>query len=220
MRQLRGSIAFVTLAFVLALPSAATAITSLASPLRWWDLDNDGVRNEPVEGDRAFNVSGGGWNQARLDRAAAATAEWRGDTTWDVTRELPNVATPASIYVDRNPSCGSFGGAPAVACTAVTPRGTCCPAFSWNDISDSDIFMSPNVVWHTGAAQGAANVYDFQGILTHELGHGGGLVHPINVQACPQPWMTMCAPVQGVALNGFHARTLEVQDIADMNSQY
>lgn len=220
MRKLRGGVALLTMGLILVLPSTATAITSLASPLRWWDLDNDGNRNEPFEGDRAFNISGAGWNQARLDRAGAATAEWRSDTTWDVTRELPNVVTPASIYVDRNPSCGQFGGAPAVACTAYTPRGGPPPLFSWHDISDADIFMSPSEVWHTGAAQGPAGVYDFQGILTHELGHGGGLVHPVGVQDCPAPWMTMCAPFQDVPIEGFHARTLEAQDIADMNSQY
>jgi hypothetical protein len=151
--------------------------------------------------------------------AANATAEWRTDTSWDVTRELPNVATPASIYVDRNPPCGggNFTMGPAITCSTVTRRTVANPPHTWDDISDSDIYFDPNEAWHTGAAQGAAGVFDFQGVLTHELGHGGGLVHP---SSCANPWWTMCTPALGAPLNGFWARSLEAQDINDMNSQY
>jgi len=94
------------------------------------------------------------------------------------------------------------------------------PHPTWYHITDSDIFFDPAASWHTAAAQGPPNKYDFQGILAYELGHGGGLVHPRGVATCPQPWMTMCSPAQGAAADGYHARTLETQDITDMNSQY
>lgn len=190
--------------------------TFIHSPRMWWDLDNDGNFNEPSEGDRGFNLLGGGWGSSKAARARDAAHEWLTETSWDISAELPNIVTVSGVYVDREGCDPGFSQGPAVTCTIKTVRSS--GGSTWWDISDSDIFMAPSAPWYAGTGSTPSGDYDFWGILTHEFGHGGGLVHPGS--ACSSPYPTMCSPAQGAPADGQHARSLQAGDISDMNSQY
>lgn len=208
-------------ALAVSVPNVAmsSATHSIPSPVWWWDKDNDGLR-ESTEGTITYSPQGNLWTDAKKARFADAARAWRDNTSWD---PLWGVATGQGVYVDGRLVCGtdtwaSAGQPPAANCVArtrkVNQKGT-----TYYDISDSDIYINLLYVWHFGDAQGLIDVADYEGIMTHEVGHGISLVDLLTVASCGNPIVTMCG-TGAIAGNGFVLRTLELGDIQAANTVY
>jgi hypothetical protein len=186
---------------------------TVPAPRYWWDLDDDRVV-DPGDSDIGFLPAGGNWTLEKHNDVGAATGTWRNPTHWDPFDANGGGVGRATVRVDGAHPCGVFHDVDlAVTCRVATARkdGT---IIDFYDISDIDIGINLAQPWNYGADM-PANVYDFRGALTHELGHGARL---IDTAACLNPIVTMCGSV--TMAQTFQLRTIENDDFVSANTVY
>ena len=188
---------------------------SIPSPVRRWDWDND---NTVDAADRIVTIrrSGNDWNGTKEARASAAAAEWSTDTVWSPDWVGNNAAT-VPVYVDgRAPGdCGvtwaETNNAVAATCYFTGDNGT-------RMLDATMYFNTDNHPFEFGSDwyDELNPKYNFQGVMTHELGHVAGLTHENPCLSGAQR-ETMCT---GGLLNSFYAKSLEADDVSSMNTVY
>lgn len=185
------------------LPGFAAATLSVPTPHYCWDVGNNGSPDAD-----AYTIRTAGndtyWTTGRQDRIVAAITEWDDDTPWNPNYDLS--AGPADclasltchgLWIDGSQPPAACGGAFVIGELArncrksddrVDAEGT-----PYTDIKDNDIYFftsgSGHPTW-TYSSTGSIDddVYDFQGILTHEIGHSIRL-YDLGVMGRPA-----CAP--------------------------
>lgn len=230
-----GILALATL--TLAAPAAATAATSLPSPRWYWDSNNDeiadaGAYTVRTAGDNSY------WTSGREARITSAVATWAA-TQWNPSANL--TAAPADcgvsltcqgLWIDGTQppaSCGGnfVPGELAVNCVKFDFRDQ---TFGPNyfDIKDSDIYINTTgsgPTWtYSSTGSSSDTIYDFQGVLTHEIGHAILLID-LGVDETVPP----CAPggtletMCGYVYKGWQStqqRSLVTDDITSVNAVY
>jgi hypothetical protein len=172
------------------------------------------------------------WTSVREDRLQYAVWQWDVYTDWNPT--LNKTAAPADcqpstscqgIWIDGSALCGAFPfGLPAYNCVRVATRHDVEGAI-WFDIEDWDIFFNTAAVGHPNWCYSATcpqepAVYDFQGVVTHELGHAIRLVDLAVADCNYGPDMyTMCGQGNGYP-DSTRLRTITNDDIAGANVTY
>lgn len=217
-------------AALLAIGASATgAIASHSSPSipTFVSAGNNGVPTASytfrTAGDNSY------WTSVREDRLTSAAAQWNVYTDWNPTVNL--TAAPADCYlslscqgvwIDGSSGCASFSGSALAAnCTLQTYRTS---PFIHYDVDDSDIFF-----WTTGTGHptwsyslvhpGTTDVYDFQGALTHEMGHAIRLID-LGTCASGASIETMCGNVSNGYPDSYRLRTVEQDDKDGANVNY
>jgi uncharacterized protein (TIGR03437 family) len=112
--------------------------------------------------------------------ARSAQAAWNGIST-SVARFSPLGSTTAVIDPTDNQNTIAFGSTAsdlsivggALAVTSSTATGFAAGSTPTGDLSDSDIIVNPAFPFSTDGS----TAYDFQAVITHELGHSLGLNH-------------------------------------------
>lgn len=219
-------LAVVLIAAGLTSPTPTTGTHMVPVPKYFWDPDQNGVPGpEP-----AVRPAGGFWESVRLARLDAALAEWRNDTTFDPTRTSSG---SQYAYVDgRDAPClpNGWDGFLAVVCRTqvAVVIGTSISSYR---ITDLDVYFnmenptSPD--WWIGSTftTDFARV-DFQGIMTHELGHWVRLTDVYDDPSCaddPVDRMTMCGvfpPDDRGRYGSWRSRSLHSHDISAANAVY
>lgn len=212
------------LATVLVLLVAAPASGSHLLPLPpwWWDKDNDGIP-EPAEATITYSPAGGAWDNTKKARLADATTVWRNSSDWNPQWNGTANATAFSVFVDGREPAGDgdcltwaqMGEAPAVSCKTAT-RKTDAEGELYYDLSDVDVDINSGVdLWNYQDTSGPKDRRDFEGIMTHEVGHGARLVHP-SIGCNASAPETMCV----WDFRGYYARTLTNDDVISANNLY
>ena len=140
----------------------------------YWDVGNDGSPDPSV----GVDADGGGWTRAKLDRLTSATSDWASHSHF---RPFRVISGANKFWVDgtKDPACtyppeSEFVGATCTHKTARILNGH--PDEVYYDISQSDTTFStalpaPLTYWYGSTHTGAENTIDFQGVVTHEMGH-------------------------------------------------
>jgi hypothetical protein len=220
---------------MLQLVAPALAALSIPAPLSYYDSDNNGT---PDAGAYTIRTAGldSVWTAGREARITAAVGEWNGDTQWN-----PNVNLAASpgfscydsvschgVWIDGTEPPLNCGGpfpanALAVNCRLVVRRFV--NGAPYDDIEDSDILFHTAGTGHpifTYSAAGSAedDVWDFQGVLTHEVGHSIFLKDiPQGSCATGGTLETMCGYVYA-GWQTTQQRTLVPDDVTSANGVY
>lgn len=215
-------------------PSADAAL-SIPAPLTYWDSDNNGSPDT-----NAYTIRTAGldstWTAGREARLTAAIAEWDNDTQWNPNYSLAaspgftcyDSSTCHGVWIDGTDQpldCGGPFATNTLAVNCVLTVGRFVNGAAYNDIEDTDIIFHTAGTGHpifTYSAAGSAedDVWDFQGTLTHEVGHS------INLKDIPQgscfpggTLETMC----GYVYKGWQTtnqRTLVPDDVTSANGVY
>jgi len=227
-----ASVAIALLGGLLAVQQAAATHSLPATP-SYIDADNDGHPDAATILRTAGNNSL--WTSAREDRVTHAASQWRAYSQFDPSVNL--TAAPADCY-DSWTCHGVWidGQVPdpfeptdlainfrKLILRETGPLGN--ETVYW-DIEDWDIFFNTSIPGHpqwTYALNhpGDSNVFDFQGVLTHELGHSIHLKDLSGGQECNfGPGMyTMCGSVNGYP-DSYRMRTITNDDISGANFVY
>lgn len=174
------------------------AATSIPSPRWFWDSNGDYLPDASAYTIRTAGVDSN-WTSGREARITAAVNEWR-TTQWNPSVNL--TAAPADCYeslschgvwIDGSAGClGTWpAGVLAVNCTYAQLRTEPSPDFY--DLGDADVFFhtagTAHPIWtYSAAGSSEDDVWDFQGSLTHEMGHSILLID-LGVSGAPA-----CAP--------------------------
>lgn len=208
----------VVAALSLVAPVAATH--SVPSPKLWfWDLGNDG---DP-DGSPGVDAAGSGWTSLALDRLNGAINQWEANTSFN-----PHYVSSGyhKAYRDgTQPWCGYFYETDImVTCTDYTERST------YFDIESADTFAQTdanlpsgiNRFWYGSAQSPYAGDVDFQGVMTHELGHWIRLVDLYSSDCNYGSGMyTMCGAVtNNFEVETWRMRTLTTDDMNAANTVY
>lgn len=227
--RLKGVVVLLTLTTLMGVPAVALAGHSVPSPKWFWDPNNDGVAGpEPL-----VTPAGGYWESVRLARLDAALAEWSTDTQFDPGR---TTGGSQNAYVDgRVGPCtpgGSFNQPGGKIILAQVCRSWA-PIMVGDDvvryrITDLDVYFnmenpdSPN--WWIGSTLTTdPGRLDFQGVMTHELGHWVRLVDLGDSTSCTRTsddFITMCGSVVDGRLDTWRYRSLHADDVSSANIVY
>lgn len=206
-----GLVATCAMAIVWGGAGSVMASHSVPSPLVWWDLDNDAVR-DAAEGNVVYDPSGGAWTATKEARFSEAAAEWRNDTVYN-----PSVGVSAhDVYVDGTAPAGCPWEAGAVGqnCLTVQVRAT------YIDITDSDISLNENALlfnYSDSQAPPAQGRWDAEGVWTHELGHGIFLNDLYGASNCPTE-TSMCG--SGDHVQSYSLRNITSDDVSAATAVY
>ena len=159
--------------------STVQATHSVPQPYIWfWDLGNDGT----PDGAPAVDAAGSGWTTGAVDRLKGAIGAWANGTSFN-----PHYVDPGSFKVYRDgtgPACnsgvfnpGDYAGTCVYATLRHLPGAP--PDEYYHDISSAatyaqtDANLPGSVVryWYGSGQSPYSGDLDFQGIMTHELGH-------------------------------------------------
>lgn len=216
---------------VVALPSGATATHSVPSPKYFWDPDNNNIPGPEPKVD----PSGGFWESLRYARLDAALAEWTNDTQFDPSR----VSTGnQDAYVDGTVGpClpnGTFNQPTGTVLAVVCRQQTAIfqgpgPTLTHYRLTDLDVYFnmenpdSPD--WWIGSTLTSdPGRLDFQGVMTHELGHWIRLIDVYDSTSCTRTsegQQTMCGDVRADGrLDTWRYRSLHSHDISSANAVY
>ncbi|MEA2622736.1 MAG: Matrixin [Chloroflexota bacterium] len=218
------------LAVVAVVSSGSPAAAHLSVPGGdpwYWDTNNDGGPDPVVHFNPAGLNWGGALGTALKDRYSAASGTWVGGTDWNPVADRDVRAAGCfadaachGVYFDgTDPSSKLVPGIAAYNRISWTRKKDPGDNTWYRDISDSDItFNVFDYDWWVGAGAPAANTADFQGILTHEMGHS---IYLIDLTVCdPAPNKeTMCGKLTSTQ-ETFEARTLTADDKASANQVY
>lgn len=208
----------------------AYATHSVPQPYLWyWDLGNDG----DADGNPAVDAAGGGWTTLALARLQGAITEWETDTSFN-----PHYVASGNfqVYRDGTPPCGPGGffdpGDVMVTCydADLKPVPNAPPGEYYWDIFTADTYAQTDAglsglfdrFWYGSGQSPYSGDADFQGIMTHELGHwvllddeyGSNCNFGTGVY-------TMCGePGPSPELQTYRMRTLTSDDIAAANVPY
>jgi len=197
---------------------------------RYWDCNGD---LHADDGCVYFRLGGSGWTTAYLDRVNRAFYEWRSSTNWD---PFTNQNVTGDIFIDRDvyhPQCPDYDWSEvsqylvAVTCrieqwTPAGPGGGGAWASAHWRITEAEIYFSndPSVDWWVGWQTTPSGRWDFDGTLTHELGHA---VYLLGLECAAGPGPTMCdtwpdadlgAPrPTSIGVWSFRQRTLDADDV-------
>jgi hypothetical protein len=211
--------------------SLVGAVSALGShsvgphPRTWFDHNNDLIADAGVNVRPAGSAN---WTSGRKSRLAEAVNEWDGDTSWHPIEHT--TVEPDSCYADD--SCHGVwldGDDPAGLFNFNPPRYPAynirqvllrdMPGNDFYDIEDWDIFFNPSDFSFTYTVGGSTDpdVFDFRGVLTHELGHSLFLIDLVSCSAGAAV-ETMCGSGNGLTTN--HLRSLTTDDINAANILY
>jgi len=134
------------------------------------------------------------------------------------------------VWIDGQSGCvvWTLGGPYAANCRKVTTREHPITQTTYKDIEDWDIFFNTSGPSHPTWSYslnhpGDPNVWDFQGVLTHELGHAIRLIDLYDSDCNFGPGMyTMCgdAADMGGYPGSYRLRSITNDDIAGANTVY
>ncbi len=188
---------------------------SLTTPRIFWDINNNGIGGID-DSSRAYQRVSSNWDQTKIDRVVAAAAAWQNTTDWN-----PSIGSSsglvATVRVDGSlPGYGACGydwaGAVAGNCVLRSNRTT------YFDIYESHVGINLAYSWNYTANQPVGSQQDFQGAITHELGHGI-LLRDLGSTECGSPVATMCG-ASSQSQNAYLLRTLTTDDQSGANAMY
>jgi hypothetical protein len=195
---------------------------SIPNPRWFWDANDDWV---PDDGQVLVDAEGSAWTQAKLDRLNAAVDEWSTSTQFDPGR---TVSGGHDYYVDgtQAPCWGAWDAETLqVTCGSQQAR-----YYSQDPtvvhhyrITTRDTYTNQTFFtwWYGSTHTGANNVADFQGVVTHELGHWLRLGHVPGAQCLSGTAIeTMCQYVFDVDDDSWRWRSLETDDVNAANTVY
>ncbi len=205
-------------------PQAATAsANSVPNPKWFWDLGNNGTPDANV----AVSPDGAGWTSAALGRLEDAIAEWSSKTSFQ-----PYYASSGYYHVYRDgtapPARGFFPDDVMVTSTWADFRGTYWDIYRSHTYAKTDLDLPypMNRFWDGSSHSGLSTDVDFQGVLTHELGHWVLLddLGPSYGTDCNYGagMYTMCGELRdpGFDDDSWRQRTLTTNDIDSANAVY
>ena len=175
----------------------------------YWDCNNDLVADD---GCVRIYKAGAGWGGAFDSRFQDSANQWINSTRWDPITS----STGQPVYKDDRTACGfSWTYLDANGVLGVNCRST-----TWNTegdfykIGSTKTYLNPYLNWWTSITEPPSDRADFQGTLTHEIGH---MIFLDDLECAPSH--TMCGePVS--AYDVYQQRTLTTDDINAANAVY
>lgn len=189
----------------------------------FWDANDDWV---PDDGHVLIDAEGSGWTQTKLDRLNGAAAEWTSNSRFDPGR---TVTGSHDYYVDGTvPACTGYWDPSWLQVTCPTRQAryfTQDPTeiHHWRLTSKDTYTNIADWTWWYGSTHtGQSGVPDFQGVVTHEIGHWVYLIDlPTNQCTAGTGIETMCGgPIGPIDDDTWRIRSLTSDDIAAANAVY
>jgi len=227
--KLRAVVGLSVIFVMVTAPAEMAANHSVPSPRYFWDPNNDGIAGPEPQ----VTPAGGYWESLRLARLDAALAEWSTDTQFDPSRASSGFQ---NAYVDgRAGPClpnGTFNQPQGTVLAVVCRQQS--PVYFGDDIiryklTDLDVYFnmenadSPDWWIGSGGTSDPGRL-DFQGVMTHELGHWIRLFDLTDTTSCTRTsldMMTMCGVVRSDGrLDTWRYRSLHADDISSANVVY
>jgi hypothetical protein len=231
LRTARSTVLYVTIATTVAMLGLAVTVVNASHSsdnLRYWDENNN---NLPDSDGAVFYAKGSVWTTAMVDRLSDAAFEWYLDTLWNpVAIRWTSSVTETNRFIYYLAPPGRSG------CTFSTERAVTCIQIKGSGTNPFEIDLletafNSDKSWSFSSSNLTGSGYlDFQGIATHELGHGGGLYDlcfyiPGECDDQELPYcqdttdiFTMCSG--GSRVHSWNKRSLTAEDVASANELY
>lgn len=219
--RFRGlTLIFAAALFGLAGPQPASATpNSVPSPKWFWDLGNNGTPDPSVP----VSPAGSGWSPLALSRLQGAIDEWSTSTAF---QPFYTSSGYYHVYRDGTAPTGGFG-AYDVMVTQVWYdfRSTYYDIYRSHTYAqtDADLPGSMNRFWYGASHSSYTTDVDFQGVLTHEIGHWV-LLNDLYGTSCNYGTgiYTMCGELRdpGFDDDSWRQRSLTTNDIDSANAVY
>lgn len=172
------------------------------------------------------------WTTARLDRLDLADDQWRLNSQFDPTLNRTvapsncfESATCHGVWIDGSDPFGDLTDESILAVNyglwvLRTDPGD---GEQYYDIDDWDIYFNTGGAGHpvftyTAAGSSDASIFDFQGVVTHELGHSISLIDLYAGCHYGTNMETMCGQISGI--ESTRLRSIQTDDINGANLVY
>jgi hypothetical protein len=194
-------------------------------PPTFWDSNNDGIADDT---NVTVDAEGGAWNATKGNLLTAATNQWKDNTDFDPVRVTGTQTGPNDVFIDgTEPWCETGGFDPLdIGVTCLHLQAHYFPqdptVVKYYRVTQAAIYtnIADNTFWWSSAQPVNPGLMDFQGVMTHEMGHWVVLGHATPC-AAGNAIETMCGSVGADSTNQtFWMRSLTNDDKTSANQVY